>query len=257
MSGVWQKVEAAGIVTASFVVAAIVVRDRPAIEANLSHYGFLAYPIAIAIFAVVASAPFSVTDALAIMNGVIFGPWKGALINAIGIVCAAIVGYTIARRTAKLLAVEQYIERLPGWVTRFKVASPGFLLAVRVIPGLGGTVATICGGGLQGAADRAHLDDVGDRDSDLHGCSQSSATDAATLCSSSAAHRTRAVFIGTIHHHHPSLPAPPHYVPLAADLISCDEQHSLIADAQALENLASAGPQARRVGLDTEFHNEK
>ena len=33
-------------------------------------------------------------------------------------------------------------DRLPPWVKRFPVGSPAFLIAVRVIPGFGGTVAT-------------------------------------------------------------------------------------------------------------------
>jgi uncharacterized membrane protein YdjX (TVP38/TMEM64 family) len=112
------------------------------VQDGLEALGIFAYPLAIALFAVVASAPFSVTDALAVMNGVIFGPIGGSIVNAIGIVCAAMVGYAVARRTCHLLDLDKQIARLPGWVTRFRVGSPGFLLAVRVIPGFGGTVAT-------------------------------------------------------------------------------------------------------------------
>jgi len=108
----------------------------------LSTIGPLAYPLAVVIFAAVASAPFSVTDALAIMNGVIFGPLWGSVVNAIGLVLAALVGYAIARRTSHLLELDRNIERLPAWVRRYKVGSPAFLLTVRIIPGLGGTIAT-------------------------------------------------------------------------------------------------------------------
>ncbi len=103
---------------------------------------FVAYPLAILIFTVVASAPFSVTDALAVMNGVIFGPVYGSLVNAVGLVFAAIAGYALARRTSHLLELEKNIERLPPWVRKFPVGSPRFLLALRIIPGLGGTLAT-------------------------------------------------------------------------------------------------------------------
>jgi uncharacterized membrane protein YdjX (TVP38/TMEM64 family) len=83
-----------------------------------------------------------VTDALAVMNGVLFGPLWGSVVNAIGIVCAAMFGYAVALRSSKLLDLDRQIARLPGWVSRFKVGSPAFLLAVRVIPGFGGTLAT-------------------------------------------------------------------------------------------------------------------
>jgi uncharacterized membrane protein YdjX (TVP38/TMEM64 family) len=66
----------------------------------------------------------------------------GSIINAIGIVCAAIMGYFVARRTSKLLDLESHVAKLPAWVRHFRVGSPGFLLAVRVLPGIGGTIAT-------------------------------------------------------------------------------------------------------------------
>ena len=102
----------------------------------------MAYPLAIAVFAVVASAPFSVTDALAIMNGAIFGPIVGSIVNAVGLVLAALGGYWISRHASHMLDLDAYLERLPSWVKRFPVGSPAFLLSVRVIPGFGGTVAT-------------------------------------------------------------------------------------------------------------------
>jgi uncharacterized membrane protein YdjX (TVP38/TMEM64 family) len=126
----------------SFVLAALVVRFRDSIELLLWTIGPLAYPLAILVMALVASAPFSVTDALAIMNGVIFGPVWGSIVNAFGIVLAAVIGFMLARRTCTLLNIQQQIEKLPGWARRFPVGSPMFLISVRVIPGLGGTVAT-------------------------------------------------------------------------------------------------------------------
>jgi uncharacterized membrane protein YdjX (TVP38/TMEM64 family) len=138
----WRRAEAALVFLTSFVLAALVIRHRSEVESVLATVGPLAYPIAIALFAVVASAPFSVTDALAIMNGVLFGPLWGSVVNAIGLVFAAIAGYAIARRTSHLLDLENNIEKLPGWVRRFKVGSPAFLLTLRIIPGLGGTLAT-------------------------------------------------------------------------------------------------------------------
>lgn len=130
------------LLAASFVLAALVIRYQPHVEHLIRSLGLSAYPLAIAIFAVVASAPFSVTDALAIMNGAVFGPLKGSLVNAVGLVLAAMLGYWVNRRAAHLLDVEHALQNLPGWVKRFPVGSPAFLLAIRVIPGFGGTLAT-------------------------------------------------------------------------------------------------------------------
>jgi len=52
------------------------------------------------------------------------------------------LGYWINCHASRLFNLHEYLDRLPSWVRRFPVGSPAFLLAVRVIPGFGGTVAT-------------------------------------------------------------------------------------------------------------------
>jgi len=142
-AGRWlRRLEAIAILVGSFVLAVVVVSHRPGVEHLLTQLGPFAMPLAVLVFAVVASAPFSVTDALAIMNGVLFGPWWGSLVNAIGLVLAAIIGYVVAMRTSAAFDVKRNVERLPGWARHFKIGSPMFLIVVRIIPGLGGTIAT-------------------------------------------------------------------------------------------------------------------
>ncbi len=130
------------ILGASFALAAFVVARKSEVEHLLTVLGPWSYPLAVLIFAVVASAPFSVTDALAVMNGVIFGPWVGSAVNAVGLALAAVIGYVVALRTSKLLNIEESVARLPGWARHFKIGSPMFLIVVRIIPGFGGTIAT-------------------------------------------------------------------------------------------------------------------
>lgn len=142
MNRILRRVGALALLAVSFTLAAVVIRYQPAVEHEIRSIGPFAYPLAIAVFAVVASAPFSVTDALAIMNGAIFGPLQGAIVNAVGLVLAALFGYWINRHASRMLDLDSYLEKLPGWVKRFPVGSPAFLVAVRVIPGFGGTVAT-------------------------------------------------------------------------------------------------------------------
>ena len=144
-----RRLEAIVILVASFALAAFVVSHRPWVEHVLERLGWLAMPLAVFVFAIVASAPFSVTDALAIMNGVLFGPWWGSLVNAAGLVLAAIIGYTVALRTSSAFNVRAAVERLPPWARRFKIGSPMFLIVVRIIPGLGGTIATQTAAGLR------------------------------------------------------------------------------------------------------------
>jgi uncharacterized membrane protein YdjX (TVP38/TMEM64 family) len=142
LNRVVRRLAAFALLAASFLLAYFVIRYQPRVEHEIRTIGLFALPLAVAVFALVASAPFSVTDALAIMNGAIFGPFKGSMVNAVGLVIAALLGYWINTRATHLLDVHKYLERLPAWVKRFPVGSPAFLLAVRVIPGFGGTVAT-------------------------------------------------------------------------------------------------------------------
>ncbi len=137
-----RRLEALAIFLISFALAAFVVARKTQVEHLLGSLGIFAMPLAAVILAIVASAPFSVTDALAIMNGVLFGPLWGSVVNAVGIILAAIIGYVVALRTSALLDIEAQVQRLPSWVRRFKIGSPMFLLCVRIIPGLGGTIAT-------------------------------------------------------------------------------------------------------------------
>ena len=142
-AGIWlRRAEATAIIAGSFALAAFVVYHRAAVQDYLWDLDWVAYPLAALIMTIVASAPFSVTDALAIMNGVVFGPLAGSLINAAGLILAAVIAYLIALRTNKLLDIEQQLERLPRWIKRWPVASPMFLILVRLLPGIGGTLAT-------------------------------------------------------------------------------------------------------------------
>jgi uncharacterized membrane protein YdjX (TVP38/TMEM64 family) len=142
LNRILRRLGAFALLAASFTLAAVVIRYQPWVEREIRSLSFTAYPLAIAIFAIVASAPFSVTDALAIMNGALFGPVKGSIVNAVGLFFAALIGYWISRHASRMLDLDAYLERVPSWVKRFPVGSPGFLIAVRIIPGFGGTVAT-------------------------------------------------------------------------------------------------------------------
>lgn len=142
MTRFYRRCAGLALLVASFALAYLVIRYQPQVEHEIRTIGPLAYPLGIAVFAIVASAPFSVTDALAVMNGAIFGPVHGSFVDAVGLVLAAMMGYWINQRASKLLDLHEYLQRLPAWVKRFPVGSPAFLIAVRIIPGFGGTVAT-------------------------------------------------------------------------------------------------------------------
>jgi uncharacterized membrane protein YdjX (TVP38/TMEM64 family) len=137
-----RRLLAFGVFAASFALAAFVLAEKHTIDRLLAAAGPATIPIAVLIFAIVAIAPFSVTDALAVSNGALFGPWLGSAVNAAGLLLAALGGYALALRTSKLLNLEEELARLPAWSKRFAPGSAAFLIVVRAIPGIGGTVAT-------------------------------------------------------------------------------------------------------------------
>lgn len=137
-----RRLGAVSILVLSFLLAVVVIKYQPQLQHYIHSTNWIAFPAAIALFALVASAPFSVTDALAIMNGALFGPLWGSIVNAVGLVFAALLGYYVNRHASQLLDLEATLERLPPWAKRFRIGSPAFLLTVRIIPGLGGTLAT-------------------------------------------------------------------------------------------------------------------
>ncbi|HKE37722.1 MAG TPA: hypothetical protein VKB39_09820, partial [Candidatus Baltobacteraceae bacterium] len=69
MNRLVRRLGALALLVASFLLAFFVIRYQPQVEHEIRTIGFLALPLAVVVFSIVASAPFSVTDALAIMNG--------------------------------------------------------------------------------------------------------------------------------------------------------------------------------------------
>jgi uncharacterized membrane protein YdjX (TVP38/TMEM64 family) len=145
-----RRIAGIALLVLSFVLAALAIRYQPLVEHYIRSIGTgIAVPAATVLFAIVASAPFSVTDALAIMNGAIFGHFWGTIINAAGIIIAGFVGYWVAEHATSGMNLHAMLAKLPKWVTRFKFGSPMFLIAVRIIPGFGGTFATATAAALK------------------------------------------------------------------------------------------------------------
>ncbi len=186
------------------------------------------------------------------MNGAIFGPIKGTLVDLFGLVGAALLGYWINRHATRLWRLEEYLHRLPAWVKRFPVGSPAFLLAVRVIPGFGGTVATASAAAFRVpvwvhvwtmcAIALAYLRAADDlrrpRDGRTAWLRSARPSLRASLLSDSSMSALSFPSLET------TSPAP----------VTTPE---IVAGAAALEKVCARVADAQRVGLDTEFHAER
>lgn len=125
----------------AFLLAYLAVHHREMLTVWLIEAGPLGPLVSIALYVGLVSTPFVSSDILALLNGAIFGFWEGALINCIGVMLGAVSTYLIARRTGEFLDIQKDLERLPPWVKRLPVGSPLFLLALRLVPWVGGTIA--------------------------------------------------------------------------------------------------------------------
>ncbi|TAM92629.1 TVP38/TMEM64 family protein [bacterium] len=125
----------------AFALAYTAVHHRRLLQAWLIAAGPLGPVVSIVIYVALVSSPFVSSDILALLNGAIFGLWEGALVNCVGVMLGGVSTYLIARRTGEFLDIHEDLERLPPWVKRLPVGSPLFLLALRVVPWVGGTIA--------------------------------------------------------------------------------------------------------------------
>jgi len=130
-----------GALTLAFALAYFAVHHRHVLQAWLIQAGPMGPLVSVAIYVLLVSSPFVSSDILALLNGAIFGFWEGALINCVGVMLGGVSTYLIARRTGEFLDIHEELERLPPWVKRLPVGSPLFLLALRMVPWVGGTIA--------------------------------------------------------------------------------------------------------------------
>ncbi len=101
--------------------------------------------LAIGMYTLLASIPFLSSGALALLNGMLFGFWQGAAYSAVAIVLSGFTTYAIARGLASDYELEEFRATMPSWLRRIPVASPMFLIALRAIPWVGGTLANTAG----------------------------------------------------------------------------------------------------------------
>jgi uncharacterized membrane protein YdjX (TVP38/TMEM64 family) len=136
----WRRLlasRAAWALVASVVVAAVLFGWLDAIggpEALRERFGWSAAVILLTGQAVSGLWPVPASEVLALANSVLHGFWLGALLNWTGWMLAALLQYTLFRHLARDLDVERSFAMLPGWLTRFPVEHPAFLILGRVVP---------------------------------------------------------------------------------------------------------------------------
>ncbi|MTV48116.1 hypothetical protein GJ688_03855 [Heliobacillus mobilis] len=80
------------------------------------------------------------SDPVAITNGFIYGLTLGSVANWIGSLGGSIVGYWLIYWGTEEVSLPEYLDKLPRWIRNIPVASPLFLIGVRLIPFVGGDI---------------------------------------------------------------------------------------------------------------------
>ena len=110
-----------------------------------ARYGLLAPVITVAAHLAVNAAGVGELIPWSIANGAVYGLALGAPLTWIAWMGAALIQYHLARRVGQRADVEAKMERLPGWLKRFPVGHPAFLIAGRWVP-LGGPLTNVAAG---------------------------------------------------------------------------------------------------------------
>jgi uncharacterized membrane protein YdjX (TVP38/TMEM64 family) len=129
----------------SLLVAIYIGKHVTVVEQTIARIGLLGPLISIALQALLGASPLP-TEPLTVINGVVFGPVRGALYSWIGYMLAALIEYSIGTNIRRATDFETQRTRLPLGLGRFPADSPWFLTLARIVPGYGPKMVGLMGG---------------------------------------------------------------------------------------------------------------
>jgi uncharacterized membrane protein YdjX (TVP38/TMEM64 family) len=99
-------------------------------------FGATAPLITLPIHVVLATTAFP-ADLIAVANGALYGLVLGTALSWLGWWLAALLQFRLGCRVRHDFDLESNLDRIPGWLRRFPVDHPAFLIGVRQLPWLG------------------------------------------------------------------------------------------------------------------------
>lgn len=106
----------------------------------------LAGPIvSVLLYGVFAATPVP-TDALSVINGIIYGPILGSFLSWLGNNLAALVEYYLGKQLKQAIDLEKFHQKLPLGLNKLDPNSTAFLLIGRIIPWYGGKLVSFWAG---------------------------------------------------------------------------------------------------------------
>ena len=122
--------------------------------ALLERFGPLAPLVSIPIHVLLSATPVP-SELVGVANGSVYGLWVGTLCSWLGWWCGAALEYSLVRLGARQARRGVAVRRLPGWLQRFPVGHPVFLIVGRQLPFGFHTVNVLAG--LAGVSARRQL----------------------------------------------------------------------------------------------------
>jgi uncharacterized membrane protein YdjX (TVP38/TMEM64 family) len=102
-------------------------------EVLLARFGSLAPLVSIPMHVVLSATPFP-SELVGVASGSVYGLWLGTLYAWIGWWCGAVLEYAVVRRGTREIDLGNDRLRVPGWLQRFPVDHPLFLIVGRQLP---------------------------------------------------------------------------------------------------------------------------
>jgi uncharacterized membrane protein YdjX (TVP38/TMEM64 family) len=103
------------------------------VGALFDQFGPFAPLVSIPVHVLLSATPFP-SELVGVANGSVYGLWLGAIYSWIGWWCGATLEYTLVRRGAREIEWTDAANHLPGWLRRFPVGHPVFLIVGRQLP---------------------------------------------------------------------------------------------------------------------------
>ena len=114
-------------------------------EAVRQQYGIATPVVTVITQIILALTPFP-SDVVPIANGMIFPFRTGVALSWFAWWLAALAEFALGRRARKDFCIDTALVRAPGWIQRFPISHPLYLILSRQIPWLGGHVSTFIPG---------------------------------------------------------------------------------------------------------------
>jgi uncharacterized membrane protein YdjX (TVP38/TMEM64 family) len=124
------------------------------VGALFDRFGPFAPLVSIPVHVLLSATPFP-SELIGVANGSVYGLWLGTTCSWIGWWCGAALEYTLVRRGAREIEWTDAANHLPGWLRRFPVGHPVFLIVGRQLPFGFHTVNVLAG--LAGVSPRRQL----------------------------------------------------------------------------------------------------